>query len=262
MDLKLRGRHALITGATGGIGMATATRLLQEGVEVSISGRDAEKLRRIGGELAGMNLGQVHVLPADLANPDEVEGLVSSAVEVMKGLDIVVSSAGGAKRGLLEEHADADWLERLLVKPLGVIRLARASASHLRRSDAGRFIIVGGGHGREPTDWAIMGGTINASVMAFAKGLSLDFARDGATVNIVNPGHTKTARWDEVISRTVEETGLLPKDAERVALAKVPLGRVIEPDEVASAIAFLASELAAGITGSSIDVDGGRRRSI
>jgi 3-oxoacyl-[acyl-carrier protein] reductase len=251
-----------VTGASGGIGRVTALALLDEGAVVTISGRDEASLEHLRDEASEFGPGRVHVVPADLTSHSEIEGLVAKSVELMGGLDVVVSCAGGAKRGLLADHSDQDWVERIAVKPLAVIRLARASAEHLRRSAGGRFIIVGGGHGREPTDWSIMGGTLNASVMSFAKGLALDFARDGVTVNIVNPGHTRTARWDEVIDRTVRETGMPTSEAEQLALTKVTLRRVIEPSEVAAAIVFLASDVAGGITGASLDVDGGRRRSI
>lgn len=263
MDMGLAGKVALVTGARGGIGRAIALAMAGEGAHIALLSRKLSEALEVASRIEAEHPGsRVLALEGDIAREGDAERFAAATYEHFGRIDALVNCAGGAMRGRLEEIPPEAWMEYLQVKPLGLIRCTRAVVPYLRRSGGGKIVNVAGLHGKEPSAWTVMGGAINASVLAFSKALADDLAADGITVNVVSPGHTATGRWRELVGFISNRRGLGPAEAEEFLMQRIPLRRLVQPEEVAAAVVFLASRWAATITGACIVVDGGRSRSI
>ena len=257
MDLGLTGKTALITGATSGIGLAIAQRLAQEGCGIAICGRTQDKL---DGALAMLPAARGFI--ADIARPADVAALVEDTVKAFGRLDIVVSNAGTHIAGRIDDVAGDVVLRHFQTKVLGPWELARCAAPHMRRQGGGRFIVIVCQTGKVPQANALSSTVVNAAQHAFVKSLSDEFARDGILVNAVCPSRIKSPLTDGLKLHNELHLGRSLEQQETGWGAEVPLGRWGTPDDIASAVAFLASERAGFICGANIDVDGGHQRMI
>lgn len=263
MDLALHGRKAIISGANRGIGRCIALAYAAEGIHLALLGRNrwacGELAREISARYPAIVCEPVYV---DLELPESIRPAMEQSVRVLGGLDILVNCAGGAYRGKLAEIPDEMWERYFKVKPLGLIRMTREAVPHLRASNQARVINISGTRGREPGPQSVMAGPINFGTLSVTKALANELGPLGITVNAIAPGSTRTRRWDELVAITARERKLSDKEAEAHLLAEVPLGIVIEPEDIADLAVFLASARARAISGVSINVDGGRTRSI
>lgn len=261
MDLGLAGKSALITGGTSGIGLAIARRLGQEGCIVTVCGRDAARLADAQDELRGAGV-RCHGLVADITRADDVAALVRGTVAAAGRIDIVVSNAGTHLQGTIDE-VSAERLEaHLRTKVLGPWELARQVAPHMRAQGGGRFIVIIGQAGKVPGANVIASAISNAAQHAFVKSLSDDLGRDHVLVNAVCPSRIATPLTDTLTLFNEHYLGRSLEQQESRWGAEVPLGRWGVPDDIANAVAFVASERAGFMVGSNIDVDGGYQRSI
>jgi NAD(P)-dependent dehydrogenase (short-subunit alcohol dehydrogenase family) len=263
MDLALKNRKAIISGANRGIGKSIALAYAAEGVHLALLGRNMEACTALAQEIAKahpqIKCAAVHV---ELEDPAAIGRAVEESVRALGGLDILVNCAGGAYRGKLAEIPEEAWERYFKVKPLGLIRMTRESVAHLRKSDQARVINISGTRGREPGPQSIMAGPINFGTLSVTKALANELGPLGITVNAIAPGSTRTRRWDELVMLTARDNKLSEKEAEARLLAEVPLGIVIEPEDISDLAVFLASARARAISGTAINVDGGRTRSI
>ena len=265
MDLHLRGKAALVTGGSSGIGLAAARRLLVEGAKVAIAGRDRDRLARAVQALRqgdGVADGDVSFHAGDVARAADVAAMVGGAVAAHGRLDIVVSNAGR------ELHGDFDTLDTAAVEAqlrtgvLAAWELARQALPHLHRQGAGRFIVVIGQSGKLPAAGTIVSCVANAAQHAFVKALADHLGRDNILVTAVCPSHIRTPMTEGMDLAGERWLGRSLEHQESGWGLDVPLGRMGAPEDVANAIAFLASDRAAFLTGTNLDVDGGNQRMI
>jgi NAD(P)-dependent dehydrogenase (short-subunit alcohol dehydrogenase family) len=263
MELGLKGRKAVISGANRGIGRTIAQAFAAEGVAVAALGRNLTECEALAAELRQAHPGQAaHAVHVDLERPATIAPAVATAVQQLGSVDILVNCAGGAYRGRLGEIPDEMWERYFKVKPLGLLRMTRELLPHLKQSTQGRVINISGTRGREPEAHSMMSGPINFGTLSITKAMANEFGPHGITVNAIAPGSTRTRRWDELVGITARERNLTLENAERYLLQEVPLGKVIDPEDIADLAVFLASARARLISGCAINVDGGRTRSI
>jgi len=257
MDLGLTDKVALITGGSSGIGLAIAAKLADEGCKIAVAGRQQAKLDKAVAEIPG-----ARGFAADVSEAPQVARLVDDVIQAFGQIDIVVSNAGTHLPGRLED-VETDALARQLdTKVLGPWELAKRVAPHMRRRGGGRFIVIIGQAGKVPQANGIASAISNAAQHAFVKSLSDDLARDNILVNAVCPSRIKSPLTDGLTLHNEVFLGRSLEQQETRWGAEVPLGRWGTPEDIANAVAFLASDRAAYIVGSNIDVDGGHQRSI
>ena len=239
----LNGKSALVTGASGGIGGAIARTLHAQGAEVVISGTRREALEGLASELGG----RVHVLTADLGDGESVVNLAGEAERIADGgIDILINNAGITRDGLLLRMKDEDWEQVISVNLGSGFRLARALLRGMMKRRWGRIVgissIVGATGNPGQANYAAS----KAGMVGFSKALASEVANRGITVNVVAPGFIQTAMTD----------GLGEAQRDRL-LAGIPTGRLGSPDDIAAAVAYLASDEAAYVTGTTVHVNGG-----
>lgn len=261
MDLRLQGKSALVTGGTSGIGLAIARRLGEEGCIVTVCGRDGTRLTDALANLRASDL-PCHGFAADVSVPAQVAALVESTLAAVGRIDIVVSNAGTHLQGPIDEVSAERLEEHLRTKVLGPWELARQVAPHMRRQGGGRFIMIIGQAGKVPGANVIASAVSNAAQHAFVKSLSDDLGRSNVLVNAVCPSRIATPLTDTLKLFNEHHLGRSLEQQESQWGAQVPLGRWGVPEDIANAVAFMASDRASFIVGSNIDVDGGYQRSV
>ena len=260
MDLNLSGKVALVTGASRGIGRAIALRLAEEGMSLAVAARDEARLRDLASEVEARGR-QVLVFAADLSDPTAPAAFAAAAVEQFGRIDLVVNNAGATKRGDFLSLSESDWADGFSLKFFGAVRLCRAAWPHLVASRGSVVNIVGVG-GRTGSAEFTIGGAVNAAVLNLTKCLADRGVRDGVRVNAINPGSIKTDRLAARIRTLADEKQISEEAAVQEMTARMGVARFGEPNEIADAVAFLASDRAAYIQGAVLDIDGGLTRTL
>lgn len=262
MEFNLKGRKAIVTGASRGIGAAIALGLAEEGVDVALLSRKPADCEALAAEIVEQHGVKALIVQLDLLERDRIKPAVDEAVAALGSLDILVNNAAGFFRGGLMDIPEDILEENFVIKPIGLMRMARECLPHLEKSDQARVINLSGTRGREPSLHSTMSGPINMGTNSATKALANLFGPKGITVNAICPGSTDTDRWDELVERTMRLYDVDAAGAEAIICKEVPMGCVIRKEDVADLAVFLASSRAARITGTAINVDGGRTRSI
>jgi NAD(P)-dependent dehydrogenase (short-subunit alcohol dehydrogenase family) len=251
MEVELKGKSALVTGASSGIGRATALKFAASGARVALVGRDAAALEAVAGECARLG-GEAFAVAADVTNEADAGRAVKETVERFGGLDVLVNAAGGLLSGTLEQTTLAAWDAMMNVNVRAVFHLMQLAIPHLEQS-GGNIVNVSSVTGLRAFPGVLAYCVSKAGVDQLTRCAALELAARGVRVNAVNPG---------VVRTQVHRRGGMSEEAYAAFLEHSrtthPLGRVGEPEEVAELILFLASERAAWITGATYSIDGGR----
>lgn len=263
MDLGIKGRAALVTGASRGIGRETARQFLEEGARVMICGRNAETLEQTRAELAKTTGGEIHAVVADMIKPDDIKRLVESTKKQLGGIDILVNNAGQMYSGRFDVMTDDGLKEQLETKLFGFLRAIRLVYPMMKAKRWGRIVNLIGGAGKEPDPYMFGSGITNSGLLNITKSLSTEFGEDNVLVNAICPGWVATNLWQRNAQGLQQELGVKSEEeARRLAARKNSLNRFGKPEELANAIVFLCSERASYITGVSLNLDGGRLKSL
>lgn len=242
----LEGKTALVTGASGGIGSSIALALAKQGARIALSGSNGDKLRIFREQLMDEAGGDHVEITCNLSNPDDVEKLVPAAIDTLGRLDILVNNAGITRDNLAMRMKDEEWDQVMQVNLQAAFRLMRASARPMMKAKSGRIISITSVVGHTGNPGQMNYAAAKAGIVGMSKSLAAELASRGVTVNCVAPGFIRTAM-----------TGQLP-DAQKEALnARIPMGRMGEGQDIGAAVAYLASDEAAYMTGQTLHVNGG-----
>lgn len=260
MDLGLNGKIALVTGASKGIGAATALALAEEGANVAICARTASDLEAKAEEIRRATGARVEAIPADLSKPGEAKRVVDEVVARFGRLDILVNNAGSAPGGTLEELEEHHWQQGLQLKLMGHVRCMTAAIPVMRKQGGGRIVNIVGNDGVKTAYWEIVPAACNAADLILTQALAEQYGPYGIYINALNPGPVQTERMDTLLGTWAESQGITLEDAVRIHAESIPLRRICLPEEVANVALFLASEKASFVNGTYINVDGGQTK--
>lgn len=262
MDFELSGRHALVTGASSGLGLAIAQSLLAEGASVTLAARSAEKLQAAVEALPEAQRARCDTVVAEFGAPGAVEAMLQAAVRQTGRVDILVANTGGPPPGQ-PSAIDPDVMAAQYGKMIDpVVRLTLALVPGMRERGWGRVLTVTSSGVIQPIPHLPMSNTLRASLVGFMKSLAGEVAADGVTVNVLAPGRIATARTAELDAANAAKSGKTVEEVARASAASIPAGRYGSPAEFGAVAAFLASGPAAYVTGSTIRIDGGAIRAV
>ncbi len=262
MQLGIAGKAALVCGSSSGLGRAIADKLAEEGCRVAINGRDEERLNHALSLLRERHLVEIEAFKADLSVAEEAESLVHEVNRRFGAVDILVCNAGGPPAAPFLQLEKGSWQRALELNLLSTIHLCRTAVPLMRERRWGRIICLASIAAKQPVPGLILSTTARAGVLGFAKALADEVAQYGITVNCVCPGYMETDRLIEVIEHRAAAIRRSPQEVAGELLKDVPVGRIGRPEELAAAVAFLASVPAAYITGVALAVDGGYLRAV
>ena len=261
MHLGLAGKAAVVAGSTKGIGRATALGLAREGMRVVVNGRDREVVDAAAREIAAQAGAEVFGVAADVATAAGAAKLIADANALVGGVDVLVTNAGGPRPGRFDDLSDEDFLAGFQLNFLSTVRMIRAVLPHMRKRRWGRIVNLQSTAIKEPVPLVTLTNSIRPGVTGLAKDLADHLGKDQITVNTILSGPVMTERLRTTTAARAAAAGISEDAQWRRYLDLVPLGRFGAPEDVAAMIVFLAGEPAGWITGTVIQVDGGRIRS-
>jgi 3-oxoacyl-[acyl-carrier protein] reductase len=254
MELGLRGKVAIVTGGSRGIGKATVLDFAREGCKVAFSARSADMLQATGQEVAALGAEALPV-QADMTQTEDIERLVQQTITTFGGVDILVNNVGGSRGGLTWDTTDEEWAEVFYLNLFAAVRTSRLVIPEMRKRGGGRMINISSIYGRE-AGGPMTYNAVKASMISWSKSLAKQLAKDSILVNVVAPGSIlfPGGSWE----RRQREN---PQFIENFVRTDMPLGRFGCPEEVSAMVVFLASERASLMTGACVNVDGCQSRS-
>jgi 3-oxoacyl-[acyl-carrier protein] reductase len=255
LDLGLKGKVALVTASSRGLGRAIAHRLAGEGAKVAVCSRDQARVEQTAQTIAEQTGAEAFPVVADVSRAESVNKLIDEVVGRWGRIDVLVCNAGGPPSGTFEMFDDEVWQRAFETNLLSVVRLVRAALPHM--SKGGKIITIASTSVKQPIPGLILSNTMRAGVAGLMKSLAEELAPRGILVNTVCPGRIATDRVQELDESFAAKKGVSVEEVRRAVSAQIPLGRYGEPDEFARVVAFLASDANTYVTGQALMIDGG-----
>ena len=262
MDLGLTGRVAVVAAASKGLGRAVAEELAREGAHVAICARTASTLAETADRIQKATSREVFHQAIDVTDSKAVASFVAAVESRFGRIDICVTNSGGPPSNLFRNTQPEDWRAAIDQLLMSTIFFARETLPRMQKNNWGRLITITSSAVKQPVEGLLLSNSIRAAVTGLARTLANEYAADGITVNNVCPGFTRTARLDGLAASISQRTGARPEEVFAGWEREIPTGRVGTPEEFAAVVAFLASERASYVNGTSIAVDGGLVRSL
>jgi NAD(P)-dependent dehydrogenase (short-subunit alcohol dehydrogenase family) len=262
MDLAMKGKKAIVTGASAGIGKAVTRTLAREGVDVAVCARRKEPLEAAAAEISKATGRKIIPIAADLTKAADAENFVKQAHAALGRIDILVNNAGSAPGGVIEHLSEEDWASALQLKFMGYVRCMKHVLPIMQKQKKGRVVNVIGNDGVKVSYWEIAPGAANAAGQNLTVSLASQYGRDNISFVCVNPGPVRTESWTGLVQAMARDMNLSFEEADKLAPASIPLGRIAESEEVANLVTFLASDLAFFVNGTMIEIDGGQEKSL
>jgi 3-oxoacyl-[acyl-carrier protein] reductase len=257
MDLKLTNKVAIVLAASKGLGRAIATALSAEGAKVIIGSRNADELNKTAIEIQQQTGNEVIAIPVDVSQSIDIENFVKKATAVYGRVDILLNNAGGPPFNKFENFNESDWQKAFELNLLSVAQMSRLLLPYLKESGNGRIINIVSGSIKSVLANAVLSTSMRMGIVGMAKHMADEFGPYNITVNNVAPGLILTDRIKDTVPAGVD-----PDEGLKEKAKNIPLGRIGKPEELAAVVTFLASEQAAYVSGTTIQVDGGASRAI
>ena len=257
MDLQLQRQHVLISGGSKGIGLACAQGFVREGAQVTLVSRQHEHLARAREALLSLDA-SAHVFThaADLTDPQQALVALDAAEAALGPVQVLVNSAGAARRTPVDELTPQAWADAMQAKYFSYIHMIDPTIKRMAQRGRGSIVNVVGNGGKVASPIHLPGGAANAALMLASAGLAAAYGPQGIRVNAINPGATRTDRLQEGLAADARMQGITADEAMQRSVARIPLGRMAEPEEVARVVLFLASDAASYVTGVCMTMDG------
>lgn len=262
MDLGLQGRVAIVAAASKGLGRAVAEELAREGAHVAVCSRNASGLERAAAHIRSSTGREVFWKAADVSHPESVTAFVAAVEQRFGRIDICVTNSGGPPSKLFADTNPGDWRAAVDQLLMSTVFLAREILPRMQKRKWGRLITITSYAVKQPVDGLLLSNSLRSAVTGLARTLANEYAADGITVNNVCPGYTRTDRLEDLAASISARNGISPEEVLANWTRQIPAGRVGTPEEFAAVVAFLASERASYVNGTSIAVDGGLVRSL
>lgn len=262
MDLGLKDKVALVAAGSRGLGRAVAEELAAEGASLVLCARDATTLAETTAAIADQTGAHVLGVPCDVTAASQVKQLVASGIDRFGRIDILVTNAGGPPAGRFDQLTQEQWEEATRLTLYSAVHLTREVLPGMKARRWGRILNITSIAVKQPVENLLLSNSLRAAVTGFARTLANEVATEGITVNNILPGYTRTERLEDLAQMMAEKQGISPDEFRGRWEAEIPMGRLGEPREFAALAAFLVSERASYITGTSIQIDGGWIRSL
>ena len=256
MNLRLKGKVAIIGGSSKGLGRGCAVSLAKEGVKVIICSDDKESLYETAEYIREF---KVDVLPleVDMSSKEDNEKIIRDTIDRFGKIDILINNSGGPSAGNFFDFENEDWQKAFNDVLMYVIRLIRGVVPYMKNNKWGRIINLTSLSVKEPAESLILSNVFRSGVVSLAKSISRELIRHNITINNICPGAFKTDRAIELMKIAAKQKNTTIEEIEKKAIKTMPLGRYQRPQELGDLVTFLCSELACGITGTTIQIDGG-----
>jgi 3-oxoacyl-[acyl-carrier protein] reductase len=262
MDLGLKGKIALVAGASKGLGFAVARALAGEGAIVSISSRDERAIAEAGANIERETGATVMTMAADVRSAEAIQRWVQATADRFGGIDALLTNSGGPPAGLAVSFDDRAWQDAAELLLFSAIRMVRAAVPHMQARGGGAILMSTSSSVKEPIQNLGLSTVLRASVSALAKTLAIELAASKIRVNQIIPGRIDTDRLRQLDEINATKQGVTAGQAKARALAAIPMGRYGEADEFGRVGAFLLSDAASYMTGATVQVDGGQGRGV
>ena len=262
MDLGLKGRVVIVAGSSEGMGRSAAEAFAAEGARVAICARTEAKIQQAAQEMRAKHKAEVFAMALDVSQAEAVKKFVAAVAEKFGGVDVCVANAAGPPSRNFFTATNDDWHQAFEMNFMSVVHFAREVIPWMQKKKWGRFLTLTSVSVKQPIPDLILSNAVRAGVVGLVKSMANEFGKDGITVNNVGPGYTATERLKSLAATRALAAGLKPEDMYDKWSADTPLKRIAEPQEVADAMVWLASDRASYITGQTVLVDGGSYRGV